>query len=95
MVPTAYWNMPQFWSYDFFKITLLHKNGVNYEIHANLAIFKKSKNGQKPHKSKNHLTSCFTKVQKLGLGWSDFKFTIFVSPYASPLWKNINHKYTK
>ena len=69
-------------SYEFFKFSLLHKNGVNYEIHVNLPIFKKSKNGQKPHKFKNHLTSCFTKVQKLDLGWSDLKFTISVSPYA-------------
>ena len=72
-------------SYSHLKISLLHKNGVSYEFGANLAIFKKSKNGLKSHKSNNHLTSRFTKVQKLGLGWSNFKFTIFVSPYASPL----------
>ena len=72
-------------SYEFFKFSLLHKNGVNYEIHVNLPIFKTSKNGQKPHKFKNHLTSCFTKVQKLDLGWSDLKFKTFLSPAPSPL----------
>ena len=72
-------------SYEFFKFSLLHKNGVNYEIHVNLPIFKKSKNGQKPHKFKNHLTSCFTKVQKLDLRWSDLKFKTFLSPAPSPL----------
>ena len=72
--------------YEGLKIGLLHKNGVIYEIHANLAIFKKSKNGQKPHESKNYLTSCFTKVQRLDLGWSDFKFGISVNPPTSSLW---------
>ena len=81
-------NQDRILSYEFFKFSLLHKNGVNYEIHVNLPIFKKSKNGQKPHKFKNHLTSCFTKVQKLDLGWSDLKFKTFLSPAPSPLWKN-------
>ena len=71
--------------YEGLKIGLLHKNWVIYEIHANLTIFKKSKNGQKPHESKNYLTSCFTKVQRLDLGWSDFKFGISVNPPTSSL----------
>ena len=71
--------------YEGLKIGLLHKNGVIYDFHANVPIFKKSKNGQKPHKFKNHLTSCFTKVQKLDLGWSDLNFKTFLSPAPSPL----------
>ena len=49
-------------SYEFFKIGLLHKNGVTYEFHANLQVFKNSKNDQKPHKSQKHLTSCLTNI---------------------------------
>ena len=85
-VQRTLWNKSRKKSYEFFKIGLLHKYGVHYEFHANPPIFKKSKNGQKPHKFKNHLTSCFTKVQKLDLGWSDFKFGIFVNPPTSSLW---------
>ena len=72
--------------YEGLKIGLLDKNGVIYDFHANLPIFKKSKNGQKPHKFKNHLTRCFTNILKLDLGWSNFNFRIFVYPGTSPLW---------
>ena len=79
------WNKSRKKSYDFLKIGLLHKYGVHYEFHVNRAIFKKSKNGQKPHNFKNHFTRCFTNISKLDLGWSNFRFTIFVYPSTSPL----------
>ena len=85
-VQRTWWNKSIKKSYEFFKIGLLHKYGVHYEFHANQAIFKKSKNGQKPHKFKNHLTRCFTNISKLDLGWSNINFRIFVYPSTSPLW---------
>ena len=45
-----------FRSSDFSKSKSLHRNGDTYEFHANLPIFKKSKNGLKSHTSKNYLT---------------------------------------
>ena len=84
-VQRTLWNKSRKKSYEFFKIGLLHKYGVHYEFHANPPIFKKSKNDQKPHKFKNHLTRCFTNILKLDLGWSNFNFGIFVYPGTSPL----------
>ena len=84
-VQRTLWNKSRKKSYEFFKIGLLHKYGVHYEFHANPPIFKKSKNDQKPHKFKNHLTRCFTNILKLDLGWSNFNFGIFVYDSTSPL----------
>ena len=66
-----------FRSSDFSKSKSLHRNEDTYEFHANLPIFKKSKNGLNSHQSKNNLTTCLTNIWKLDLGGSDFKFMIF------------------
>ena len=51
-----------FRSSDFSKSKSLHRNGDTYEFHANLPIFKKSKNGLNSPKSKNCLASCLNDI---------------------------------
>ena len=84
-IKTVTWQYVRKKSYDFLKIRLLHKNGVNLENHVNQPIFKKSKTRQKTHKFENHLTSCHTNIWKIDLDWSNLNFRIFKSPPASPL----------
>ena len=84
-IKTVTWQYVRKKSYDFLKIRLIHKNGVNLENHVNQPIFKKSKTRQKTHKFENHLTSCHTNILKIDLDWSNLNFRIFKSPPASPL----------